>query len=208
MHGRRRADRKTARDVVARECFTPLGAAALWAVLVAGGHLWPALAPYATTLVFAGLVFGATCAVHLIHEAGHVIAGLFVGAPLDAATVGLVTVRRERRGGRRRFTWHLNRSWRRLAGCVEREVTPRPGMRLALTVTALGGPIASLAVGALLLAAPDPWRGLGLISLFVGVVNAVPSSFLGQASDGMLVYRLWSRRPAAVAWRMPFCGNV
>ena len=39
-----------------------------------------------------------------------------------------------------------------------------------------------------------------------GPFNAVPSAVLGQVSDGMIVYRLWSRRPAAVAWRTQVCG--
>jgi hypothetical protein len=42
------------------------------------------------------------------------------------------------------------------------------------------------------------------VSLFVGAFNAVPSVLLGQASDGMIVYRLWSRHPAHVAWRARF----
>jgi hypothetical protein len=95
----------------------------------------------------------------------------------------------------------------RVGGCVERDVSPAPGIRVALTVTALGGPVASLVGGALLLNAPDPWHSFGYVSLLVGVMNAIPSAMFGQASDGMLVYRLWSRRPAAVAWRAPFCGQ-
>jgi hypothetical protein len=121
-------------------------------------------------------------------------------------TVGLLTVRRERRAPGRGLIWDVNRSWQRLAGCVEREVVPAPGVRMALAVTALGGPLASILAGTLLLAAPAPWDGIGYVSLFVGVFNAIPTALFGQLSDGMIVWRLWSHRPADVAWRTQFCG--
>jgi hypothetical protein len=120
-------------------------------------------------------------------------------------TVGLVTVRRERRAPGKGLIWDVNRSWQRLAGCVEREVVPAPGVRTALTVTALGGPLASIVAGMLLLAAPAPWDGIGYVSLFVGLFNAVPTALFGQLSDGMIVWRLWSHRPADMAWRAQFC---
>ncbi len=204
MHGSGTAVSEAAQRASAQELLTPLNAASAWAVLVAGGTFWSPLAPVSVKLALVGAVLAVTLAIHVLHELGHVVAGLLVGLPFRSVTVGLLTVQREPHGAGWRLTCDVNRSWRRVAGCVEREVTPAPGMRTALTVTALGGPLANLAVGAFLLALPEPWRGLGYVSLFVGVFNAVPSVVLGQVSDGMIVYRLWSRRPSHEAWRARF----
>ena len=185
---------------------TPLAAATAWASVVAAGAVWAPLAHVAGPLAAMGQALLAILALHAIHEGGHVLAGLLVRAPLQSVTLGVFTVLRERRGGDGRFRWAVKRSWKRFAGCVEREVTPAPGLREALTITALGGPVASLAAGALLVAAPTPWSGLGAASLLVGALNATPVTVLGQASDGMIVWRLWSRRPAQVAWRAELYG--
>jgi hypothetical protein len=188
-----------------REYLTPLNAAAAWAALVVTGSLWAPLAPLSDKLAFAGEVLVFTLALQLLHELGHVLAGALVGLPFRALTVGLLSVRRESLDGGSRLRWAVNGSWWKVAGCVERDFTPAPDVREALTITALGGPIASLVVGTLLLASPAPWQGLGFVSLFIGAFNAVPSALLGQPSDGMIIYRLWSRTPAAVAWRAPLC---
>ena len=194
-----------------RAC-TPLAAMSMWVAFVAVGAIWAPLARVAGPLAAMGQTLLATLALHALHEAGHVVTGLLVGAPLQSVTLGVVTVYRERRGeagrGDGRFRWAVNRSWKRFAGCVERDITPAPGVREALTETALGGPVASLVAGALLLTASDAWAGIGAASLLVGVLNATPVTVLGQASDGMLVWRLWSQRPAHVAWRTEICGEV
>lgn len=210
---RRHTDPGYARGRGARwRACTPLAAITAWASVVAAGAVWAPLGHVAGPLAAMGQALLAILALHAIHEGGHVLAGLVVRAPLQSVTLGVFTVLRERRGGNGRgadgrFRWAVNRSWRRFAGCVEREVTPAPGLRAALTVTALGGPAASLAAGALLLAAPAPWAGLGMASLLVGALNAAPVTVLGQASDGMIVWRLWGRRPAHAAWRAAVCGE-
>ena len=190
-----------------RESFTPLNAAAAWAAAVTGGALWSPLADISTKLALVGQVLVLTLALHALHEAGHLVAGLLVGLPFREVTLGLFTVRREERDGRWRLVWDVNRSWRRFAGCVEREVSPAPGLRESLTVTALGGPAASIVGGALLLLLPQPFPGLGYVSLLIGALNALPVAVFGQASDGMIVLRLWSPRPAHVAWRRQFCDE-
>ena len=190
-----------------RESFTPLNAAAAWVAVVTGGALWSPLADLSTKLALIGQVLVLTLGLHALHELGHVLAGLAVGLPFQEVTLGLFTVRREERDGRWRFVWDVNRSWRRFAGCVEREVSPAPGVREALTVTALGGPAASIVGGALLLLLPEPFTGLGYVSLLIGALNAVPVAVLGQVSDGMIVLRLWSPRPAHVEWRRQFCDE-
>jgi hypothetical protein len=183
--------------------LSPLAIVGAWVLLVVWGELWPGLAALTDRLAFAGEVALVTLGVHALHELGHVLAGFAVRLPFSRVTLGLVTIEREGPTGVARL--RLNRSWRRVAGCVERDVEPAPGLREALTVTALGGPLASLVGGAALLAAPGPLSGIGYVSLLVGLVNALPFTLLGQQSDGMLVWRLWSARPTDVAWRAAFC---
>lgn len=183
--------------------LSPLAIVGAWVVLVVWRDFLPGLSALTERLAFAGEVALVTLAVHALHEFGHVLAGYAVRLPFTRVTLGLVTVEREAPAGGTR--WRLNRSWRKVAGCVERDVEPAPGLREALTVTAIGGPLASIVAGALLLAAPDPGAGIGAISVIVGLVNAVPVSFLGQHSDGMIVWRLWSAHPKDVEWRAPFC---
>ena len=203
---RRRTDAAAGRRGTVWESVTPLAAGAAWLAMLAGAAVWAPVARVAGPLEPVGEAVVMTLLLHAIHEGGHVLAGLAVGLPLQSVTLGLLTVRRERRGGDGRFFVQANRSWRRFAGCVEREVSPAPGVREALTVTALGGPVASLVGGAVLVGAPDPWGYLGAVSLFVGVLNALPVTVLGQASDGMIVRRLWSRRAEHAAWRAELCG--
>jgi hypothetical protein len=192
-----------------REPATPLGAVCAYAAVLAAGALWPTFAGAADVAAFVGRAVAGVLALHAVHEAGHVLAGVAVGLPLQSVSLGPLTLLRERRAGRRRgrLICRVNRSWRRFSGCVEREVEPGPGMREALTATALGGPAASLAGGALLLQlASVDWQAVGYASLLIGAINAVPVRLLGQASDGLIVLRLWSRRPGHAAWRAQFCG--
>jgi hypothetical protein len=188
---------------------SPLGAVCAYALVTACSTMSAQLTTAADVLAAMARAVVAILALHAVHEGGLVLAGLAVGLPFRALSLGPVTLLRERRAGRRagRLVWKVNRSWKRFAGCVEREVEPSPGVREALTVTALSGPVASLVGGALLLhVLPDAWQDVGYASLVIGVVNALPVSSMGQASDGMLVRRLWSRRPEHVAWRTQFCG--
>ena len=209
MEQRRRSDVTTGQRGWVPGLTTPLGAVCAYALVTAASTPWPALTTVAGVLEFVGRSVLAILALNAIHEGGHVLAGVAVGLPFRALSLGPVTLLRERRAGRRagRLVWKANRSWRRFAGCVEREVEPAPGVREALTVTALSGPLASLVGGAVLLhLLPDAWRDVGYASLVIGVVNALPVNNMGQASDGMTGWRLWSRRPEHVAWRTQFCG--
>jgi hypothetical protein len=208
MEQRRRSDFTTGPQRWLPGPTTPLGSVCAYALVMAVSAVWQPLAPAAGLLSAIAQALVAVLALHAIHEGGHVLAGVVVGLPFQAVSLGPVTLLRERRAGRGagRLVWSVNRSWKRFAGCVEREVEPAPGVRRALTVTALGGPAASLVGGALLLAGSDAWRTVGYASLLIGAVNALPVHLMGQASDGMIVLRLWSRRPADVAWRTQFCG--
>lgn len=207
MEQRRRNDGRTRSHPSPRDLATPPGAVAAYLLVAVACAVLPALTPAAGPLAVVGRAVLAVLVLHAIHEGGHVLAGLGVGLPLQAVSLGPVTLRRERRAGRRagHLVWDANHSWRRFAGCVEREVEPAPGMRVALTVTALAGPVASI-VGGALLAAVGGWREVGYTSILIGVVNALPVHVLGQTSDGLIVRRLWSPRAEDVAWRAQFCG--
>ena len=204
MQRRRTGPENARRPRTLRQSATPLAAACAWLAVVLGGGVWQPLAPLADPLAAMGQAVLGVLALHAIHEGGHVLAGLAVGAPLQSVTLGVLTVYRERRGRDGRFRCAVNRSWRRFAGCVEREITPAPGLRAALTTTALAGPGASLLGGAVLLAAPGAWSSVGIASILIGVLNALPITMLGQASDGMIVRRLWGARAADAAWRTEF----
>jgi hypothetical protein len=179
----------------------------LWLTLVVAGEVWPGLIPLAEPLGTAGQVLLVTLGMHAAHEAGHLVAGWLVGIPFTRVTLAMVTVTRDDHATGSRLCVAWNRSWLKAAGCVEREVTPAPGLRWAVTATAIGGPVASVVLGAMLWPYGDPWRGLGVVSVLVGVLNALPIACLGQLSDGMLVLRLWSRDPEHVAWRVRLCGS-
>jgi hypothetical protein len=195
------AQHRPAAPVSVHSVLTPPAVLLLWLIGVVSGRLSPHLEPVSAWLSNVGEVLLVVLLLHAVHEAGHVVAGLAVRVPFDRLTLAVFTISREEQAGGWRLRCGWNRVWRKAAGCVERDVTPAPGIRRALTVTALGGPAASIAVGALLSYWPDPWHGVGLVSVIVGVLNVVPIACLGQLSDGMLVFRLWSRSPAHVAWR-------
>jgi hypothetical protein len=179
----------------------PATVALVWLILALSGGVGADLEPIAAYFARLGEVILFTLALHALHEAGHVIGGLLVGVPFHRVTLALATLVREEAavGSRLRLEW--NRAWSKVAGCVERDLTPAPGLRVGLTVTALAGPLASFVGGALLTWCPAPWSHFGAVSIVVGMLNLVPVSYLGQASDGMVAWRLWSPAPAHVAWR-------
>jgi hypothetical protein len=123
-----------------------------------GQNTLPSLAPLTSPWRHRQVV-ALTFALQLLHELGHVIAGLVWGCRSIASPSACSRSSARRTSAGWRLRWALNRSWRKLAGCVERESRPRPGMREALTVTALGGPLASMLGGLLLMAAGQPWQG-------------------------------------------------
>lgn len=187
---------------------TPPLIAALLTLAIVGGGFWQPLAPAAAWLGQLANTVLIALGICAVHEAGHLVGGLLVDMPFSRFTLGVVSFGCEDRPEGVRLTVGWNREWLKVAGCVEREMTPGPGLRGALTVAALGGPFASIVAGALLWSCPAPWRELGTISLLIGLVNAVPTSWLGQQSDGMIVWRLWSSNPADVAWRTSICEQA
>ena len=187
---------------------SPPEVAALLTLAILGGGMWEPLAPAAAWLGQVANTVLIVLGICAVHEAGHLIGGLLVDMPFSRFTLGLVTFDCEERPGGVRLTVGWNHHWLKFAGCVERDVVPGPRLREALIVTALGGPIASILVGALLWTCPAPWRGLGAVSLLIGLVNLVPMSWLGQQSDGMMVWRLWNGRSAELASCAPLAQHL
>jgi hypothetical protein len=187
---------------------TPPLVAALLTLAIVGGGFWEPLAPAAAWLGQVANTILIVLGICAVHEAGHLVGGLSADMPFSRFSLGIVTFGCEDRPDGVQLSVGWNRDWLKVAGCVEREIAPGPRLREALTATALGGPVASIVAGALLWACPAPWRELGTVSLLIGLVNAVPMSWLGQQSDGMIVWRLWSSDPADVAWRAPFLEPV
>ena len=126
------------------------------------------------------------------HEAGHAVAGRWVGWPPVFVHVGPVALARAGSGWRARFDRRL--PW--LRGRVE--TAPGPHARWRLLALVAAGPAANLAAAALamplLLLSPSPvvkcWAGLfAAHSLFLGAVSLLPVRERGYASDGL---QLWS----------------
>ena len=142
-----------------------------------------------------------------VHELGHVLAGHAAGLTLLSYTVGPLAVVRTRRG----YLPAVNGRWIRFAGCVEHDIPAGRISRLALATSALGGPAANLALAFVLVRFTNvhPFLGtLALWSLIFGAVNLLPIRMNGQTSDGGLVCRLWSDRPADVEWRRKLMGDA
>lgn len=141
-----------------------------------------------------------------VHELGHVFAGSTVGLRLVSCSVGPLSLVRYGR----RFALDENRYWIRFAGCVEHDIPRGTATRTHLTVSAIGGPLANFALAAVLFSLRDYGRltlSIALWSAVFGLINAIPLRLNGQTSDGGLVWRLWSRRPADVAWRDELLGQ-
>lgn len=139
-------------------------------------------------------------ALSAVHELGHVFAGGLVGLRLVSCSVGPLSL--VRRGGR--YAIDENPHWIRFAGCVEHDIPRGTTTRGDLTVSALGGPIANFLLAAVLFALHAEGaivQSVALWSAVFGLINAIPLRLNGQTSDGGLVWRLWSERPADVAWR-------
>jgi len=186
---------------------SPIGitllAVATWALPVIAGVGEEATGKIGQLLLSVVLVLGLSA----VHELGHVVAGHAAGLTLLSFTVGPLAVVRTRRG----FVPSVNGRWIRFAGCVEHDVPAGKISRLGIATSALGGPAANLALAFLLVrfANVHPFLGtLALWSLVFGSVNLLPIRMNGQTSDGGLVCRLWSDRPADLEWRRKLMGDA
>ena len=123
----------------------------------------------------------------LVHEAGHIAAGLLAGFEIVGVQIGPVRLRR----GRAK-EWSVDGRWR-IGGMVTVQSPKIPGPRVSwqFAVFLLGGPLANLGLSAVL--APFSFnRTLGsaiigyfmAVSGFVGIVNLVPFKFKSVCGDG------------------------
>jgi hypothetical protein len=151
------------------------------------------------------------------HEVGHLVAGRLMRLRMFLFTAGPIRIERGP-DGRRHVGWVRSvREVGGMAGMAYGTSRDGGGPRRALLVFALGGPIASVILGAVAMAA---YFGLGLAattwardgavkalaggvmlyavtSLALGVLTSVPNRFGGQASDGERVRLLLRGGPVA-----------
>ena len=198
----RAASREGETTGLASPLAVTLLAVAAWALPALAGVGDETVAKVGQLLLSVILVLGLSA----VHELGHVVAGHAAGLKLLSYTVGPLAVVRTARG----FVPAANGRWIRFAGCVEHDIPAGSISRLRLSISALGGPAANLALAFLLARVwgAQPFVAtLALWSLIFGVVNLMPIRMNGQTSDGGLVLRLWSGKPADVEWRRKLIGE-
>jgi hypothetical protein len=151
--------------------------------------------------VLEGLLAGLLCIV--LHEAGHLLAGLASGSRLEFLVIGPLALRRGR-GGRLQAGWNRDPA---LAGGAAAALPVHPGgLRLRFAITCAGGPVASLLLAlvahAVLVQAPGvhgfPRAELAwirLLSVLLGLVNCIPMSNGPFVTDGERMRRILDRGP-------------
>jgi hypothetical protein len=140
----------------------------------------------------------------LAHETGHLAGGLSAGFRFQMLTVGLMTIVRE--GGRIRFRWNLD--WKLMGGIASALPAPGCDVRRGAMRLVLGGPLASVALAAVLLPAvpflPRPWKAApamaGATSLLVGIVTMIPGKTGGFLTDGARFLQLRRGGREAERW--------
>lgn len=167
-------------------------------VTIAGGNSGHPASPF---LAIAGI--GAAALIHtIVHEAGHVLAGLAIGRELLGASVGRWRLEPTRSG------WRLRRDAAiRGVGGFARMLPRADEGRAATALFLLGGPLANLlSTGTLALAlalrppAASLWGTFAIqlvvVGLLIGVANLVPfSTRSGWSSDGKTLLALVRAAP-------------
>lgn len=144
----------------------------------------------------------------LIHEFGHVLAGLGRGQRLVALGVGPLRVQRTDR----RWTFKRAGGIRGIGGYAAMVPAAGRDERPAdLTIVLLGGPVANLVTAAIAIAlttlltsapiAAGVLAGIGLSALFIGLMNLLPFTTQGWRSDGRGLLDLWRGAPDAALQR-------
>jgi len=144
--------------------------------------------------VFAAFYFGV-----LVHELGHVVAGLSVGFELRTLAVGPLLFTKEARGWKLRFT-----PKRILVGGLT-AMAPKSSDRLVSRYLRfiLGGPAASLTllvaslILMLLIPASSAVEALVYVSLFLVVMCCIPYTVRSQPTDGKGILLLTRKGPGA-----------
>ena len=133
----------------------------------------------------AALVLGIPGAI-AVHELGHVIGGQIAGWRFVLLIVGPVMVARDEGG----LEWKLNKSLGLAGGLALSLPTSRSDLRRESALVVGGGPVASLALGALGVALGGAWAVVGLVSLGIGLVTLFPGRTSGFLTDGARLLRL------------------
>jgi len=128
----------------------------------------------------------------LIHESGHVLAGMLVGDKFDYIRVGPMRVDRTKNV---RWEWRWGSI---LTGETRTLPTSKTALRWLLCFSTLGGPASNLISGCLALrfAPSDDSFLLACVyvfvaqSLFAGIASLFPATKYGQMNDGMRLYAL------------------
>ena len=152
----------------------------------------PALAFFAALPLTAFLVI-------LVHELGHVIAGVLTGMTFKLLIVGPLHV--ERTGSRLRFKWNRQLAlWGGIAVCLP---TSPERLDRQMATMVLGGPIASLLLAllaALLFPLWPPWLLVAILSAGITLVTGFPAHTGPFYTDGARVRMLWRGGPDAERW--------
>lgn len=129
----------------------------------------------------------------LTHELGHVAAAWLRGWRFLMLLVGPLRLVQGRSG----LDWAFNRAWPTWGGLAASVPREEAGFRRDMTVVVLGGPLASLLLAAMAIAASRGTGRLaayaflvGLPSLLIGIITLVPMRTGGFASDGMQAWQL------------------
>ena len=137
----------------------------------------------------------------LVHEAGHVLAGLLVGLQFDGVAVGPIAIRRHCN------RWHSRLRPRISGGLTYMSFTEVRRIRRREIVVGLGGPLSSLACGLGGIIGGEvarsfydsPWptffEFFGFFSLLIGVISFLPHHSGPYAGDGTLLRALLGRVP-------------
>jgi peptidase M50-like protein len=146
------------------------------------------------------LILGTTAllAVVVVHELGHLLAGIAVGFRFSFFAIGPLRIERTGSGT---FRIGLNREPAFFGGAAATVPHRTDALRLRFAVVVGAGPVASLALtivaATALYLAPGGtpalrilWSWLRLLSGLLFVATSLPTSFGGLASDGLRFFRL------------------
>jgi hypothetical protein len=134
----------------------------------------------------------------IIHETGHMIAGLCSGYRMDYMRVGPIQINSRFRVSRApKFGVYL-------PGMASMLPRRKDRLHARTIVYLLGGPLANLTSAGCVLLLSRPLPGFAIwfayISLLLGLMNLMPFVASGAASDGNGILMIWRRTPQGERW--------
>jgi len=134
----------------------------------------------------------------IIHETGHLIAGLCSGYRMNYMRVGPIQINSRFRVSR------APRSGVGLAGLASLFPRRKDGVHARAIVYILGGPLANLISAGCVLLFPRPLSSFAIcfagVSLLLGLRSLMPFVMLGVASDGSRLLMVWRRTHQGERW--------